>query len=105
MQSSTALPMLHRNLLPPFSGFFYPDNGSRREYSPKALEASYRLHCITHMTVTLVVTAIKTSNLTQDIGILVRMADSSHQLQIHLSIASNILSTGSLESWLPPNFW
>jgi hypothetical protein len=57
--------MLHRNLLPPFSGFFYPDIGSRREYSSKTLEASYRLHGITHMTVTLMVTAMKTSNLTQ----------------------------------------
>jgi len=95
MQSSTTLLMLHRNLLRPFSGLFYPDNGSRREYSSKALEANYRLHCITHMTVTLMVTAMRTSNLTQVIGILVRMADSSHQLQIHLPIASNILSTRS----------
>jgi hypothetical protein len=57
--------MLHRNLLPPFSGFFYPDDGSRRKYSFKALEANYRFHGITHMTVTLVVTATRTSNLTQ----------------------------------------
>jgi len=57
--------MCHRNLLRPFAGFFYPDNGSRREYSSKALEASYRPHGITHMTVTLMVTAMRTSNLTQ----------------------------------------
>jgi len=44
--------MLHRNLLPPFSGFFYPDDISRREYSSKALEASYRLHGITYVTLT-----------------------------------------------------
>jgi hypothetical protein len=97
--------MLHRNLLTPFSGSFYPDDRSRREYSSKALEASYRLYGTTHMTVTLMVTAMRTSNLNQVMSILVRMANSSHQLQIHLPITSNLLNTRSFESWLPPNFW
>jgi len=57
--------MLHRNLLPPFSWFFYPDIGSTREHSSKALEARYRLHGVTHMTVILMVTAMRTSNLIQ----------------------------------------